>query len=157
MTAGDQRNIDGVLLQKFGDQGASFSFFSTNLSPLNTQRIYWFVKLLKETGEKFVNCREVNNRNILLLLHMDTDIAKDEITVPIRLLEAGIYGKEHCSLPLFSGLYAVYVMFIEPFWGKEITICQCYPQLICMGLCRSSQIFKDADEMHHYLRRYFPG
>ena len=157
MTAGDNENIDGVFLQKFDDQGASFSLFSTNLSPLDTQNITWLVKLLQETGEKFTNYRMRNSRNILLLLQMETDIIKDEISVPIRLLKAGIYGKEHCSLPLFSGLYTVYVMFIEPFWDKEINLCQCYPHLVCVGLCKNSQIFKDIDDMHNSLKHYFPG
>lgn len=167
MHVGDREVIDNILLLKCPDTGYSWCCspppLFTELVPKTTDwleetiaSVKKIADLFKEAGEKFTNYRMNNSTNFLLLLHKGYEFIRDDVSESIKWVKAGLFAKEHCSLPIFSGLYEVDILILDPFGKKDITLCSCYPHSKSVGLCSYSQVFRDTDEMNNCLEYYFP-
>lgn len=155
---GESIDINSVLkILKMGNDGSSIHFFSSNLSPYWTKDVSRMIELLKKVGEKFNNYKKNLSKNILIFLHKGLQSTCNDVEIVIEDIESGRYDENHRTLPVFSGLYEIFVIPINIDWNRVIPVCRCYPHPKSAILCTKSQLFRDETELFYFLKEYFPG
>jgi len=151
----------GVVLYKENSDNSDMYVFGGTLSPPQIRCTSYMRELLKNVGNKFINfnkpLQKSLDKNILLFLDKGVQhTMRNDIISQITEIEL-ISKAESCILPVFNGLYEIYLISFDVHFNNDLTISRCYPTLYETKLCAKSQIFENATEYYKFLDSYFPG